>query len=224
MASLIEDYALIGDMQTAALVSREGSVDWLCLPRFDSDACFAALLGDERNGRWRIARRCATDQCAAAGRRRYRGDTLILETTWTPASGAVRVTDFMPPRDSDPAWCGIVEGAAGTVEMDSCCAALRLRPGRALDAHGDGSRAIAGPDCCLLATPVAAYGREHGDTATSPSRPASGCRSCSPGSRRTWPPDPVDPRGGAPDDRAVLADWAARCTYRAATATRWSAR
>ncbi|HXZ65377.1 MAG TPA: trehalase-like domain-containing protein, partial [Streptosporangiaceae bacterium] len=91
MAGLIEDYALIGDMQTAALVSRHGSVDWLCLPRFDSDACFAALLGDERNGHWRI---CPTSSEGPVSRRgevsrQYLGDSLILVTTWRTFSGVV---------------------------------------------------------------------------------------------------------------------------------------
>src|SRR5881275_551119 len=91
----IEDYALIGDLQTAALVSREGSVDWCCWPRFDSGACFAALLGGPENGRWLLAPTDATARCA----RRYRGDTMILETTYETDDGAVMVVDFMPLRD-----------------------------------------------------------------------------------------------------------------------------
>src|SRR5258708_39375771 len=98
MAALIEDYALIGDMQTAALVSRDGSVDWLCLPRFDSDACFAALLGDERNGQWLLCPTAAQGPGARRGEgsRHYEGDTLILQTHWHPRSGGVRGPDFMP--------------------------------------------------------------------------------------------------------------------------------
>src|SRR3954452_8402570 len=88
MASRIEDYALIGDCETAALVARDGSIDWLCVPRFDSDACFAALLGDAKNGRWLIA-----PEHAAQVSRTYRGDTLILETTFKNTEGSVRVTD-----------------------------------------------------------------------------------------------------------------------------------
>src|SRR5580658_1658682 len=105
MAGLIEDYAIIGDMQTVALVDKTGSIDWLCLPRFDSDACFAALLGDERNGSWRICPTMATGPQGRRGEvsRRYEGDSLVLETTWKTMSGTVRVLDFMPPRDdSDP--------------------------------------------------------------------------------------------------------------------------
>src|SRR5919108_4399921 len=98
MSSRIEDYAVIADTHTAALVSRDGSIDWLCLPRFDSGACFAALLGDERNGHWtfrpkeKITRR----------ERRYRGDSLILETDLYTPHGAVRLIDFMPPRGENP--------------------------------------------------------------------------------------------------------------------------
>src|SRR5437588_3918160 len=89
----IEDYALLGDLQTAALVERNGSIDWLCFPRFDSGACFAALLGDERNGRWLLA-----PAKGGSPARRYRGDTLVLETTWETETGSARVLDFMPPR------------------------------------------------------------------------------------------------------------------------------
>src|SRR5207302_7864177 len=90
----IEDYALIGDCETAGLVGRDGSIDWLCLPRFDSDACFAALLGEPKNGRWMIA-----PQEAAQISRSYRRNTLILETTFKNDEGTVCLTDFMPPKD-----------------------------------------------------------------------------------------------------------------------------
>src|SRR5262245_45554213 len=89
----IEDYALIGDCEAAALVGRDGSIDWLCLPRFDFDSCFAALLGDSNNGRWIIAPE-ETDETS----REYRGDTLILETTFKTNEGTVRLIDFMPPK------------------------------------------------------------------------------------------------------------------------------
>jgi GH15 family glucan-1,4-alpha-glucosidase len=110
----IEDYAMIGDLQTAALVERGGSIDWLCFPRFDSAACFAALLGEPDNGRWLLAP-------AAGGTtsRRYRGETLMLETTWENDEGAVRVYDFMPPRGKAPDVVRIVEGIRGKVEMRS---------------------------------------------------------------------------------------------------------
>ncbi len=117
---LIEDYALIGDHQTAALVSHRGSVDWLCLPRFDSAACFAALLGTEENGHWRIAPKGA----GACTRRAYRRDTLVLDTEWETDEGTVRVTDLMPQRDRAPDLVRIVEGLAGRLTVRST---LRLR-------------------------------------------------------------------------------------------------
>jgi GH15 family glucan-1,4-alpha-glucosidase len=92
VALRIEDYALIGDCETAALVGRDGSIDWLCLPRFDSDSCFAALLGEPKNGRWKIA-----PETAVPVSRRYRGNTLILETAFKTREGSIRLIDFMPP-------------------------------------------------------------------------------------------------------------------------------
>lgn len=97
MSSPIEDYALLGDTHGAALVSRDGAVDWLCLPRFDAPACFAALLGDEENGHWSIA---PHEPCSVE--RRYRGDTLVLETDFDTADGSIRLVDFMPPRTERP--------------------------------------------------------------------------------------------------------------------------
>src|SRR5437868_5477163 len=105
MASRIEDYALIGDCQSAALVGRDGSIDWLCFPRFDSGACFAALLGDSGNGRWLIR----PDAEVREVRRRYRGETLILETDFVTDHGIARVTDFMTPRAVAPDVIRIVE-------------------------------------------------------------------------------------------------------------------
>src|ERR1700752_3578874 len=97
MTPRIEEYDLIGDLQTAALVERGGSIDWLCIPRFDSGACFAALLGHADNGRWLVA-----PKAGGTTSRRYLGDTFVLETTWENDEGAVRVVDFMPPRDKAP--------------------------------------------------------------------------------------------------------------------------
>ncbi len=108
MTQHIDDYAMIGDLQTAALVGRDGSVDWLCLPRFDSAACFSAILGDEENGHWRIAPKGATT-CTS---RRYAEDSLVLETYWETRTGAVKVIDFMPQRDAYPDVMRIVEGSA----------------------------------------------------------------------------------------------------------------
>ena len=116
----IEDYAVIGDLQTAALVGRNGSIDWLCFPRFDSPSCFGALLGGEDLGHWRLAPAGAVE-CAS---RSYHGDSLVLETIWETATGTVRVIDFMPQRDATPDVMRIVEGVSGTVDMHS---ELRLR-------------------------------------------------------------------------------------------------
>ncbi|MGW1784155.1 glycoside hydrolase family 15 protein [Streptomyces sp. NPDC002143] len=141
----IEDYALIGDEQTAALVGTDGSVDWLCLPRFDSGACFARLLGDEENGHWRIAPKDAEGPCT---RRAYRPDTLVLDTEWETDEGAIRVTDLMPQRDGAPDVVRVIEGLRGRVTVRST---LRLRFDygwvvpwmRRVDGH---RVAVAGPD------------------------------------------------------------------------------
>jgi GH15 family glucan-1,4-alpha-glucosidase len=153
MPSRIEDYAIVGDMQTSALVCLDGSVDWLCLPRFDSDACFAALLGTDENGSWRIA-----PAGEGTPSRRYAGDTLILETTWQTPTGTARVTDFMPPRGvgGEPSLVRIVEGVSGTVQMETV---LRLRFGYGqvvpwVHAIPGGIRALAGPDSVWLSSPI----------------------------------------------------------------------
>ncbi|HEY0568304.1 MAG TPA: trehalase-like domain-containing protein, partial [Xanthobacteraceae bacterium] len=109
----IEDYGLIGDTFTAALVGNNGSIDWLCAPRFDSGACFAALLGGPENGRWMIS---PADTVRVVSRR-YRDGTLILETEWETPDGTVRVIDFMPPRDEVADIVRIVEGVSGSVRM-----------------------------------------------------------------------------------------------------------
>jgi GH15 family glucan-1,4-alpha-glucosidase len=155
----IEDYALLGDLQTAALVGRDGSVDWLCCPRFDSAACFAALLGDEANGRWLLAPAAAD----ATTTRRYVDDTLILETTWETGDGVVRVVDFMPPRGEAPEVVRIVEGVRGRVEMRSELV-IRFDYGRIVPwvrrLDGDIRLAIAGPDALCLRTPVEVRGED----------------------------------------------------------------
>jgi GH15 family glucan-1,4-alpha-glucosidase len=148
MASRIEDYAMVGDLQTAALVGADGSVDWLCFPRFDSPACFAALLGEDANGRWRIA---PTSGGRCTGRR-YIGHTLVLETVWETPNGTVRVVDCMPPRDAAPDLVRVVEGVSGRVEVTS---ALRIRfdYGRTVPwvaIQGREVRAIAGPDALWM--------------------------------------------------------------------------
>jgi len=162
MSSRIEDYALIGDCETAALVSKDGSIDWLCWPRFDSEACFAALLGDANNGLWRIALAAAAGMDANVRvRRRYRRDTLILETefTTTDGSGAVVLIDFMLVRGGRASshLVRLVVGKRGTVPMRS---ELTVRFGHGgsvpwvtRSETGD-LLAIAGPDMLHLRTPI----------------------------------------------------------------------
>jgi GH15 family glucan-1,4-alpha-glucosidase len=153
----IEDYALIGDLQTAALVERGGSIDWLCFPRFDSGACFAALLGNADNGRWLIA-----PVGGGTTQRRYLHDTFVLETTWKNDEGSVRVLDFMPPRGKAPDVVRIVEGIRGRVRMRSELV-IRLDYGRVVPwvhrSHG-ARLAIAGPDGLCFRTPAPTHG-EH---------------------------------------------------------------
>ena len=150
---LIEDYGLIGDMQTAALVSRDGAVEWLCLPRFDSASCFTALLGDERHGRWLAAPAGEVRTTS----RRYRPGTLILETEFETADGVVRLIDFMPRRgQGPPRLMRIVEGVRGRVPMRM---ELSVRPDYAsitpwVEPAPDGAVATAGPDSFRLSTPL----------------------------------------------------------------------
>ncbi|MCX5250828.1 glycoside hydrolase family 15 protein [Streptomyces sp. NBC_00201] len=148
MSAPIEDYALISDLETAAMVGRDGSVDWLCLPRFDSPACLAALLGTEGNGFWRVAP-VAHRLCA---RRAYRPDTLVLDTWWETATGTVRVTDFMPRRTGSPCLVRVVEGLCGVVSVRSELR-LRFHQGRVVPwirAVDRCTVAVAGPDAVWL--------------------------------------------------------------------------
>ncbi|MGN8259364.1 glycoside hydrolase family 15 protein [Pseudomonas sp. SMSB3] len=159
MPALIEDYALLGNCRSAALVSRDGSLDWLCLPRFDAPAVFAALLGNEENGRWRLAPSDPVEQVS----RQYLGDTLVLETTWVTASGRARVLDFMPLDDVNSV-VRIVEGLTGETrfEMDLV---MRFDYGRSvpwvekLDPLT--LSAVAGPDRLILRSSVATHARDH---------------------------------------------------------------
>jgi GH15 family glucan-1,4-alpha-glucosidase len=141
----IEDYGLIGDLQTAALVGKDGSIDWACFPRFDSGACFAALLGTSEHGRWSVAPRAD----AWSNGRRYRPRSLILETEWESDTGKARVIDFMPPRGRAPDIVRIVEGIEGEVEMASELV-IRFDYGKTVPwvrrLDGDDRIAIAGPD------------------------------------------------------------------------------
>jgi GH15 family glucan-1,4-alpha-glucosidase len=157
MTAPLESYGLIGDCQTAALVGRDGSIDWLCWPRFDSDACFAALLGQPSNGRWLITP--SGDEIEVA--RRYRPDTLVLETTFTTPDGSVTLIDFMLPRGHTSDLIRLVRGDEGKVPM---CMELVLRFGYGgtipwVSRLDDGTvRAVAGPDMAVLRTPAKLWG------------------------------------------------------------------
>ncbi len=152
----VEAYALIGDTQTAALVGRNGSIDWLCLPRFDSGACFAALLGGEENGFWRIAPAGGAQRAV----RRYRGETLVLETDFHTSDGVVRLVDCMPHRSDHASVVRVVEGVCGRVPMRMDLV-IRFDYGWVvpwMSRAGDHLHGIAGPDSVCLATPVEAGG------------------------------------------------------------------
>ena len=215
MAGRIEDYALIGDLQTAALVGRDGSVDWLCLPRFDSPSCFAALLGDRRHGSWRLAP-------AGAGRcttRAYRGDSLVLDSEWRTPTGSVRVTDFMPQRDRAPHLVRIVEGLDGSVEMRGELR-LRFNYGRIdpwVRRTGHHRIAVAGPDSAWLRVPpgVHTYGTD--GTTASDFTVTAGRKAAF---VLTWQPSHLHNAPRIEPEQALLAtlgrwqDWAANCHYR----------
>ncbi|MFJ9343251.1 glycoside hydrolase family 15 protein [Streptomyces sp. NPDC101733] len=213
----IEDYAIIGDLMTSALVGRDGSIDWLCFPRFDSAACFAALLGDEENGHWRIAPAGATDgeQCT---RRAYSDGTLVLESFWDTADGTVKVTDFMPQRDTAPDVMRIVEGVSGRVTVRSTLR-LRFDYGHVVPwvRRSDADRvAVAGPDSAWFRSEPAV--RTWGaDNAT-----LSEC-TVGPGEKvafvLTWHPsheprpEPVDPYEALEQSLVDWRTWSARCRY-----------
>ncbi len=154
----IEDYALLGNLQTAALVSRVGSIDWCCFPRFDSGACFAAILGSPEHGRWLLAPNSAPRHV----NRRYRHDTLVLESVLEAEGGSVRVIDFMPPVEQGSTIVRIVEGLTGEVEMRSELV-IRFDFGHILPwVHSDGNDLVAtgGPDALCYRTPVETHGEE----------------------------------------------------------------
>ena len=160
MSSKIEDYGLIGDCETAALVGRDGSIDWLCWPSFDSDACFAALLGGREHGRWLMAPKGEI----TASSRRYRGDTLILETRFETAGGVVELIDFMPPRGNASDIVRLVRGVEGAVAIRM---ELVIRFGFGVDIpwvrrSDDGSALlmVCGPDMTVLHTPVETRGED----------------------------------------------------------------
>ena len=165
MASRIEDYALIGDCRSAALVARDGSIDWLCWPRFDSAACFAALLGTDDHGHWRIAPDIAHD----APVHRYRGDTLIVETLFETATGRVTLIDFLAIDAPEPTLVRLVRGEAGEVAMRSDLT-IRFDYGLTIPWVSRGPNdelvAVAGPSKLVLRTPVRLVGQDMATQAT----------------------------------------------------------
>src|SRR5262249_17169494 len=159
MRRCIEDYALIGDTHPAALVGRDGSIDWLCLPRFDSPACFAALLGEPNHGRWKLSPRQA---CKVT--RRYRADTLVLETEFETDAGAGTLIHFMPVHDARSDLVRVVVGGRGRVAMEMELI-LRFDYGASVPwvtkvQEGKGIRAISGPDKAVLCAPVSLDNRD----------------------------------------------------------------
>ena len=212
MAALIEDYGLIGDLQTAALVSRHGCIDWLCFPRFDSGACFAALLGDEENGRWELS----PDAQVTRASRRYRQDTLVLETELETAEGSVRLIDFMPPRGEAPDVVRIVEGVSGKVSMRMSLS-IRFDYGWTIPwvrRRDDGILAIAGPDALFLATPVELVGRNFHTVAEFDVREGDRVPFV-----LTWypshhpPPARVDADQALADTESFWKEWVTDCTH-----------
>ncbi|MFD0308871.1 glycoside hydrolase family 15 protein [Streptomyces sp. NPDC127119] len=217
VAGRIEDYALIGDMQTAALVCRDGTVDWLCLPRFDSHAVFAGLLGTEEHGFWRLGPAHAADaEPPRAVRRHYRGDSLILESEWDTSRGTVRVTDFMPPRDGAPQLIRIVEGVTGRVPMRS---ALRMRfsYGRVVPwvhKHEGRTVAVAGPDSVWFDTECETYGKAlttYSDFTVAPGDRIAFTISWEPSHKQ--PPALPEPEQALEATEEFWRDWVAQCTY-----------
>jgi len=215
MSLRIEDYALIGDMHTAALVGIDGSIDWLCLPRFDSAACLASLLGTEKNGRWRIA---PAGKIVAATRR-YRPSTLILETDFETAEGVVRVIDCMPERVSHPRIVRVVQGVRGTVPVS-----VRFNPrfdyGKTapwIKAEGRVVSAGAGPEAVELRADAPITTREHGIEAAFSVR--EGERLCFVLAwHRSWEaaPPPIDPLEAVRETDAWWRAWSGRSTYQGA--------
>ena len=215
MPARIEDYAIIGDGETAALVSRAGSVDWLCWPRFDSPACFAALLGKPDNGRWQIA------PCGdSTSERRYRGDTLILETTFTTPAGSAVVVDFMPPRGSASDVVRIVRGLAGTVrfrtefivrfDYGSIIPWVSQTHEKITELH-----AVAGPDKLTLRTPVELHGEENrtvGEFEVAAGEEIPFVLTYSPSHLPV--PRAIDVAAALNDTEKFWHRWSARCTFK----------
>ncbi|QPF93223.1 glycoside hydrolase family 15 protein [Bradyrhizobium commune] len=212
MSEKIEDYALIGDCETAALVGRNGSIDWLCWPAFDSDACFAAILGTPSNGRWLIA----PSEEATSISRRYLGNTLVLETRFETKDGTVTLIDFMPPRGKASDIVRLVRGVDGTVKMRM---ELVIRFGFGVDVPWvrrceDGSLlAISGQDMTVLRTPV----ETRGEDLTTVAEFEVAARETVPfvltyGPSHLDPPEPIDPEIALKETEEFWQEWSSRCT------------
>ena len=214
MACRIEDYGLIGDCETAALVGRDGSIDWLCWPAFDSDACFAGLLGTSRQGRWLIA---PAEEVTKTSRR-YWDDTLILETRFETAGGTVAVIDFMPPRGEASDIVRLVRGISGRVKLRM---ELVIRFGFGTDIpwvkkteDGSALLAICGPDMTVLRTPVKTRGEDMttvADFEVSEGEIVPFVLAYGPSHLDV--PKPIDPQRALQETRDFWTEWCTHCTY-----------
>jgi GH15 family glucan-1,4-alpha-glucosidase len=209
----IEDYALVSDLYTSALVGRDGSIDWCCFPRFDSGACFAALLGRPEHGRWLLAPAVPVRRAT----RRYRHDTLILETVLETDEGTVRAIDFMPPRNYAPDIVRIVEGLDGSVPMRSELV-IRFDFGDVVPwvrrRHDESRVATAGPDALVYRAPV----EIHGENLTTVSEFSLGSGDRIPFTLTWFPshedvPDPIDAEQALGDAEDYWLDFAGMCTH-----------
>jgi GH15 family glucan-1,4-alpha-glucosidase len=216
VSSKIEDYGLIGDCETAALVGRDGSIDWLCWPAFDSDACFAAILGSSSNGRWLIA----PEGDATSSSRRYWDNTLILETRFETEGGTVALIDFMPPRGSASDVVRLVRGVSGRVKMRM---ELVIRFGFGVDVpwvkrteDRSALLAICGQDMTVLRTPV----ETRGENMTTIAEFVVAAGETTPfvltyGPSHLAVPEPIDPAVALQETQDFWTEWSSRCTYKA---------
>lgn len=211
MSEKIENYALIGDCETAALVGRNGSIDWLCWPAFDSDACFAAILGTHKNGRWLVA---PSDDVTTISRR-YLGDTLILETRFETKSGTVALIDFMPPRGKASDIVRLVRGVSGTVKMRM---ELVIRFGFGIDIPwvrriDHSLLAVAGHDMTVLRTPVETRGQDLTTVAEFEVKAGETVPFVlTYGPSHLDPPEPIDPEIALQETETFWKEWCSHCT------------
>jgi GH15 family glucan-1,4-alpha-glucosidase len=213
MSHPIEDYAMIGDCRTAALVARDGAIEWLCLPSFDAPACFAKLLGEEEHGYWRIA----TQDAKVDIRRAYRGDGLILETEHRTAKGKVRVIDFMPTGTERPQIVRLVEGLAGEVEMRMELA-IRFEYGRTVPwvtrTGWNDLRAVAGPNTLILRADVAMHGEDQRTVSDFVAKEGQCVAfALAWGPSHEIDPRPVDPKIALSETDHFWIGWAEKCRY-----------